>query len=138
MCDGTRHDVARGQLPQLVIVAHEALQLEVTQVAAFAAERLRQKKSRRILQEQRRGMKLHELHVADLGAGAISHGHAVAGGDRWVRRVAVHLAEPTGGEEHGAGMDLMRLSGVIEYANADCAAVTQKQFSRELEFLEGN
>ena len=37
-------------------------------------------------------VELHELHVAQLGPGAVGGGHAVAGGDRRVGRLAVDHA----------------------------------------------
>ena len=46
-------------------------------------------------------MKLHELHVTDLGAGAIGHGNTVGRGDGRIGRVAINVACPTGGQQHG-------------------------------------
>src|SRR5271166_2149416 len=83
-------------------------------------------------------MELYKLHVADLGAGAMRHGHAVAGGDRRIGGVAVHLAEPPGSQQHGTGADFVRLPRFIEYANAGHAAVTQHQFGGELELVEAD
>ena len=43
--------IARSQFGQLVILRHEALQLEVAEVGAFATQRFRQQKPRSVLQD---------------------------------------------------------------------------------------
>jgi hypothetical protein len=51
-------------------------------------------------------MKLNELHVRELDAGAMRDGKAVTGRDDRVRGVAIHLPTATGGEHGGVGNDL--------------------------------
>ena len=53
----------------------------VQQLRALAAQRFGKQEPRRAFHVQRGGVELHELDVADLRAGAVRHGHAVAGGD---------------------------------------------------------
>src|SRR5581483_6783006 len=105
--DRAGNHVARRKLGQLVILRHEALQLEVAQVAALAAQSFGEEETRSALEEQRRGVELHELHVPDFGSGAKGHCDTVAGSDLWVGSVAVHVAEAACGQQHGAGANLV-------------------------------
>ena len=50
-------------------------------------------------------MELHELHVAQLGAGAIGDGQAVAGGHFGIGRFAIDLARAAGAEDRLLGPD---------------------------------
>ena len=67
-----------------------------------------EQKTRCALDGQRGGMELHEFHVGEDGAGFVSDGHAVAGGDFRIGGFAVDLAEAAGGEEHGACADFVQ------------------------------
>ena len=51
-------------------------------------------------------MELHKFHVADLGAATDSHCHAIAGGDARIGRVAIHLPQASGREQHHARAQL--------------------------------
>ena len=51
-------------------------------------------------------MELEELHVGDLGAGAIGQGDAVAGGDRGVGADLEELAGAAGGQDQEAAGEL--------------------------------
>ena len=65
-------------------------------------------------------MELVELHVRDLGAGAVRHRDAVARRDVGVRRVEVDLAGAAGGEHRRArddGLDLAR--ALVEHVRAE-------------------
>ena len=87
---------------------HEALAGVVAQVGALAAQRLGDELHRLLPGHgQARGVELHELEVADRGAGAVGHGHAVAGGHRGVGGAPVHLPGAAGGE-HGHHGDVER------------------------------
>src|ERR1019366_5657460 len=130
------HNVTRSQFRQLVVLGHEAFQLNVSQICAFAAQGLRQKKPRSVLQVQRGGMELHELHVADLGAGTMRHGNPVPGCNRGIGGVAVNVAQAAGGEQCGAGNDLVRLARLVENPDPNHAAVAHQQVGGEFEFPE--
>ena len=49
---------------------------------------------------------------------------------------AVNLAQAAGGEQHGAGVDLVQLAGLVEQTNADNAAVLHQQVGGEFELAE--
>ena len=79
--DGAGDDVARGELTHLVIAAHEAFAVRVDEACAFAAQGFGEKKARGADDVKSGGMKLDELDVGDVRAGAPGHGYAVAGRD---------------------------------------------------------
>ena len=70
--------------------------------AAFAAHRLGDQEDGRAGQTQRRRVELDELHVHDLGAGAIAQRDAVGRGDGRVGADAVELAAAAGREHEVA------------------------------------
>ena len=134
---GAHHDVARGELALGVDARHEALAGGVAQQGALAAQRLGDQRRRRGVGGEAGGMELHELEVADRGAGAIGHGHAVAGGDLGVGGARVDLACPAGGED-GDHRQVQRVLAVgqVERQRADAAAVDGEQVDDELVFVE--
>src|SRR5439155_10909533 len=75
--DGLGDDVARRQLGARIDVEHEALEVLVAQVGAFAADRLDDEEASRTGHVEHGRVKLHELHVAQLGARAVGRRHAV-------------------------------------------------------------
>ena len=82
-------------------------------------------------------MELHELEVADGGAGAVGHGDAVAGGDRRVGGASVHLPGAPGGEDrHHGDVEREPAVGEIERERADAAAVDREQVDDELVLVE--
>jgi len=71
-------------------------------------------------------VELHELEVAQPGAGAQRHRHAVAGGHARVGGLAEHLAEPAGGEHdraavHGADAVVLALAEHVQGQAGDAA-----------------
>ena len=86
-------------------VEHEAVAVLVAQVRPFAADRLADQEAARAGDVEHRRVELHELHVAQLGPGAVGRGHAVAGGDRRVGRLAVDHAGAAGGQDRLLGPD---------------------------------
>ena len=66
----------------------------VDQPRAFAAHRFGDQAAAAAGDVEHRGMELHELHVAQLGAGAIGDRVAVAGGDVGIGRLAIDLPAP--------------------------------------------
>ncbi len=103
--DRQRDVVARRQLGQRVVGRHEALAEPVAQIGPFAPQGFGQEMACRAGEVEHRGMELHEFHVAQLGARAIGHGVAVAGGDRRVGRLAKELAGAAGRQHDGPGPD---------------------------------
>ena len=67
--------------------------------AAFAAHRLADQKGLGLGMIEAGGMELDELHVGDRRAGALGHGHAVAGGDVRIGGVEIDLAAAAGGQQ---------------------------------------
>jgi len=106
-----------------MVLRHEAMQLDVAQVCAFAAQSLREQKAWGILQVQRRGVELDKFHIADFGAGTICHGDAVPGGDRRVGGVAVELTHAAGGEQNGGSRHLLLLAPLVNEINAADPAI---------------
>ena len=94
--DGAGDDVARRKLAGFVIVLHEAMQIGVAEDAAFAAESLGKKETRRVLDAERRGMKLDELEIGDQCSSAEGDRNAVSRRDRRIRRLGIDLAETAG------------------------------------------
>ena len=90
--DRLGHDVARRQFGPRIVVGHEALAVLVAQVRPFAADRLADEVAARAGDVEHGRVELHELHVAQLGPGAVGGRHAVAGGDGRVGRLAVDHA----------------------------------------------
>ena len=103
--DRLAHHVARGQLAARVVVGHEAVAVAIDEPGPFAAHRFGDQAAAAAGDVQHRGMELHELHVAQLGAGAIGQGHAVAGGDFGIGRFAIDLAGAAGAENRLLGPD---------------------------------
>ena len=106
--DGLGHHVARGQLAARVLVQHEADAVLVAQVGALAAHRLADEVAAGAGDVEDRRVELHELHVAQLGAGAVGGRHAVAGGHRRVGRLAVDHAGAAAGQDRLLGPDQQR------------------------------
>ena len=103
--DGQADHVARGQLAAGIVVGHETVSVAVDQPGPFAPHGLADQAAAAAGDVQHRGMELHELHVAQLGAGAIGHGHAVAGGPVGIGRLAIELPGPAGGQNRLLGPD---------------------------------
>ena len=76
-------------------------------------------------------MELHEFHVADLGAGAMSHGNAVASGNRRIGRVAVNMAQAASGEQDMASKYIVQLARLVENADSNHSAVAHQQIGGE-------
>ena len=125
--DAPRHDVARREVAARVIARHERVAAAVDQARAFAAKRLGNQKTRRALQVEGGWMELDELEIGNPGTGMIRERDAIAGGHRGVGRLAEHLARPAGGEQRGAGAELLTLPGSIEECHSRDRAVFDEQ-----------
>ncbi len=112
------------------VVLQVAAAVLVDQDAAFAAAGLG---------EQAAGVRqagrvvLHELHVLEGRAGAIGHGHAVAGLDRAVGREGEHASRAAAGDDDRPGMELAQLAAAhVHRDEALAAAGVDQQVEREI------
>ncbi len=98
--DGSRHDVARRELPARVHVEHKAPARVVAKHGTGAAHGLGDEVARAF---EHRGMELHEFHVRDERTGPRGGKNAVARGARRAGRARVYPAISAGGEDDGIG-----------------------------------
>ena len=127
--DGLGDHVARREVGELVLALHEAVALEVDEERALAAHGLGDQRllALRVGAEPHHGrVELHELEVAQPGAGAQRDRHPVAGGDARVGGLAEDLAEPAGGEHdraavHGADAVALALAEHVQGQPGDAA-----------------
>ena len=124
--DAARDAIAGRQIAGRLVAGHERLAVGVHQPRALAAQRLGEQEARLPGDLQRRRMELHELEVGDARAGELRHRDAVAGGHLRVGRLAEHLAGAAGREQRGAGADRPWRAAGIEVADADGAAVLER------------
>ena len=109
-----------------------SLEADVAQHAAFSAQCLGEQKPRRALNRQRRGMELHKLHVRQNRTRVIGDGHAVAGGDFGIRRLAIDLAYAARCQQHRVCMQFVqRTVGFVDKAQPAHSAALRDQFRRE-------
>src|ERR1019366_6174656 len=59
-------------------------------------------------------------------------------GNRGIGGVAVNVAQAAGGEQYGAGKDLVRLATLVENADPNHPAIPHQQVGGEFEFPEGD
>jgi hypothetical protein len=117
--DGTGHHITAGQIFFRIVTFHERVAVGIHEAAAFAANRFRDEKILGGWVIEAGGVELDELQVGHGGAGAVSHGDAVAGGDVRVAGVQVDFARAAGGQQGNAGaegLDPARL--VIQHISA--------------------
>ena len=117
-----RATISRRERLERMHALHERFAPEVQQFAALAAYGLADEERLGLGVVQAGGVKLDELHVGDRGPGAISHGHAVTGGDVRVGGVEVNLAAAARGEDdrpRRVGLDCIGF--IVQHANADAA-----------------
>ena len=127
--DGARHNVARRKFSSLMVARHKAFQHNVAQLRALTPQRFRKQEARRSLDKQRGGMKLHKFHVADEGAGAVGHGHAVATGHGGIGGFLVDVPQPARGEQYGAGASASRRgSFLVQVSDSQDGAILNQQF----------
>src|SRR5205807_2179470 len=84
------------------------------------------------------GMKLNELHIGDLGAGAIGHGDAVCGGYRRIGRVAVNLSSASGSQKNRRTPYQVSAALGQDQFHAANAPVRPMQLRGEFKLAEGN
>ena len=76
-------------------------------------------------------MELHELHVAQLGPGAVGGRHAVAGGHRRIGRLAVDHAGAAAGQDRLLGPDQQLAAPRPRDQGADAAPLVGQQVDGE-------
>jgi len=82
--------------PPSLILGHEALELHVAQIGSLTTQGFRKQEAGSVLHVKRSGMKLHKLHVADLGSGAVGHGDAISRGHAGIGGLAIDLPDSAG------------------------------------------
>lgn len=111
--DGAGNDIARRELGQRMIPRHETLSGLIPQVSALAPQGLGEQKPRRAFQVQGRRMELHELHIADLGAGPERGGHAIARRHVGVGGLEENTPDSAGGQQNRARLDRQHLASPL-------------------------
>src|SRR5439155_3698445 len=130
--DGASHDIARSELLGFAVALHEAIEIYVAQDPAFAAQRFGKEKPWRAFDSERGGVKLDELHVGKKRARFVSDGHAVAGGDVGIGRLAIDLTQAAGGEKHAVSVNFVkRAVGFVEEAEADDSSPVEQELGGE-------
>ena len=109
--DRLRDHIARRQFATRVDFEHEAATVLVSEIGPFPTDRFGNQMSAGAGNIKDRGMELHDLHVAQLGAGPVSRRHAIAGGDGRIGRLAVDHAGATAGQYCLLGPDQAMLAG---------------------------
>ena len=128
--DGFGDDAAGGELGVGVDAGHEAVAAGVEQDRALAAEGFGNEEGGAVAGDERGGVELHELDVADDRAGAEREAESVGGGAGRIGRVAVEGAGAAGGEDRRAGLDRRRFAGGVFDHRAGAAAGVDDQLAR--------
>src|SRR5436190_20813074 len=76
-------------------------------------------------------MELHEFHIAQLGSGSVSGGHAVAGGHRRVRRFTIDHAGAATGKNDLLGPDEQPVVSRPVDERADTGALVDEEIDGE-------
>ena len=134
--DGAGDDAAGGELGVGVDFGEEAVAGGVEQDSALAAEGFRDEEGGPVTADERGGVELDELEVADDRAGAEGEAEAVCGGDCGVGGVGVERAGAAGGEDGGVGGDRGVLAGRVGDDCADAAAGFECEFDGGVVFAE--
>lgn len=93
-----RHDVARCQRSERVVLLHEISPLAILQNPALAAHCFGDEERLGLRVVQARGMELHKLKIGDFAPSTPANGHAIARRLIGVRGVKVHLPMSTRAE----------------------------------------
>jgi hypothetical protein len=112
-----------------VFVEHETDAVLVAQIRSFATHRLTDEITAGAGDVQHGRMKLHEFHVAQLSAGAIGGGHAVAGRHGRIRRLAVDHARAAGSEDDLLGPDEQFAVLLAMHRCADTGSLVRQQIN---------
>src|SRR5688572_19085074 len=132
-----RNYIAGRQLRQPMPLRHESHELFVEQHCSLTTHRLRYERQRILRRVQCGRMELHELHVSEPGSAAVRNRVAVAGGDLWVRRVAIYLSAATRSQHGRVGDDLDRFSRDGRANSVTCPIVhDQLEYARFFENVD--
>ena len=129
--DGQADHVAGRKLGAGIVVGHETMAVAIDQVRAFAAGGLADQAAAAAGDVQHRGVKLHELDVAQLGPRAIGQGQPVARGHGRVGGFAIDLPCPAGGQDRLLGPDERLAVLLVPDDHAAAGAVEREQVDRE-------
>ena len=124
-------DVARSEFCTIVEVGHEAVAIAVDEPGPGAPHGLGDQTPRAAGDVEHRGMKLHELHVTNLGTGPPGEGHAVAAGARRVGRFAINLPDASGGQNRLLGPHECLAVCLVPDERPTTAALMGDQIDRE-------
>ena len=83
-------------------------------------------------------MELKKLHIADGSAGAICHGDAIAGSDRWIRRIRINLTRASSGEKNCIGTNRFSCPIRREHGHCSDSVPVEAKVRREFKFGEGD
>ena len=128
--NGARDEIARREVARRFIPGHEALASFVDQPRAFPAERFGQEESWRAGHAHHRRMELHEFEIRNARAGIRRHRDAVAGGDRWIRRLAKHLAGAAGCQQRPSDSNHAAVTIARDVARATACAIGHEELGR--------
>ncbi len=124
--NGAGHHIARCQLLPRMDFGHEALSLGVQQACSFASHGLGNQGHLGVTCSQRGGVKLHELHVQQMGSGPERHSLSVTGGYIRIGRVAIQLTASARGENGGPGETPPRCTFFGQQYRSGTAAVADQ------------
>ena len=128
--DGVGDDAARREFGVGMDAGHEAVPGGVPQDRALAAQRFGDEEGGAVSGDERGGVELHELDVADDRSGAEGEAEPVGGRAGRVGRVAVERARAAGGEDDGARFDGGGVAVRVFDDRADAAAGVDDQLPR--------
>ena len=100
-----RLTTSRSELAAQIEVDHEAVAAAIDQPRPFAPHGLGDQAAAAAGDVEHGGMELHELHVAQLGAGAKGDRQAVAGGHFGIGGLAINLPRAAGAKDRLLGPD---------------------------------
>src|SRR5208282_474821 len=128
--DGASDDIARGKFHALgIVLLHKTLAEFVAEDAAFAANGFGNEKSLHARRPNHaRGMKLHKLHVHELGASFIGERHAVAAVFPGIGSDGPSFSDATRGDDNRLGFenDEAAIFAPIAERSGDAAAIGEQ------------
>src|SRR5215469_4595551 len=83
-------------------------------------------------------MELKKFHVADGCASSVCHGDSIAGRNRRICRVGIHLSSASGSEKHSLGAHCLERAVGREHGNSCNSVTVHTNVGSEFEFGKGN
>src|ERR1044071_10051588 len=119
-----------------MILVHELDGRDGFENSSFAPNRFANQKRFCLWMIKTGRMELNEFHVGHRGSGAISHRHAIAGGDIGIGGIEIDLATTTRGKERDwSGKCLHRAGCLVQ--NVNTKTLVAKTCARARGLLEG-